>query len=188
MYILSLYLNEHKWVFVYCHICCLNSGSLLNSEPRGCKTAPNPTPACSAQAQPPVLSQWFPCQALFVKASHVDKRMLLRGTEQNTLLLQAGWRVGMAHQLLSILGPITSFWLPFVQQKPWFTECLKKIQTCLLKVSITCVIEQVPAPRGGARLRSPFMQGEVPLLVFPFSILLHQRLPSSGNKGVIEYR
>lgn len=118
IYILSLYLNEHKWVFVYCHICCLNSGSPLNSGPCGCKTVPNHAPACSAQAQPPVLSQWFPCQALFVKVSHADKRMLLRATEQNTLLLQAGRKMGMAYQLLSTLGPSTSFWLHFAQQKP----------------------------------------------------------------------
>lgn len=99
-----------------------------------------PFPTTFQPAQPRLLSQWFPCQALFVKVSHADKRMLLRATEQNTLLLQAGWKMGMAYQLLSTLGPSTSFWLHFVQQKPWFTECLKKIQTCLLKVSTTCVM------------------------------------------------
>lgn len=125
---------------------------------------------------------------LSVKGSHVDKIMLPRGPKQNILLLQAGWRMEIVHYLLPTLGPSTSLWPPLGQQRPPFTEYLKGIQACLLKVFYSVSHDMVgrflTAPRGGARLRSPFMWGEVPLPVSPFCMLPHQRLPRPGNRGM----
>lgn len=98
----------------------------------------------------------------------------------------------IVHQLLSTLGPTAFPWPPFWAAEAiihWVFEENPDLSTRgLLQVCHDTLGRFVTAPEEGARLRSSFMQGEIPLLVPSFCILLQPKSSRPEHRGLTEYR